>query len=242
MAKCFFITFALCCIYLYMLAFRRFLFLFVDFLVKDVALVGFHSSLTFLYLLFLKRFAAALFVFNFGIFMSSFSSFSLFLFTQKHNQALFLPPWPAYRLLRYQKASQRNHPGYDWLVVHVTHLTTTEPQGNLYFVTLLQELACCLRLRIHIVLVDVRREAHFLNLNYLLLLFGLFFFAGHLIPIFSVINNLANRRIGIRCDKHQIQLFFSRHTKSFLRIHNSDLLSLTSDQSDLSVADLTVDH
>ena len=50
----------------------------------------------------------------------------------------------------------------------MSHLTSAETKSYFYFVTLLDELSCCIYLRVQIVLINIRRQANFFDFDGLL--------------------------------------------------------------------------
>lgn len=57
----------------------------------------------------------------------------------------------------------------------MTHFTSPETDGNLYLVTVLQELDSVVELGVEIVSIDVERKTNFLGIDNLLILAGFLF-------------------------------------------------------------------
>ena len=77
------------------------------------------------------------------------------------------------------------------------HFTATKPQGHVHLVAFLQELAHRPHLHTVIIVVDVGTQLDFLDLDYLLLLPRLILLFLDFVFVFSIIQNLADRRIAL---------------------------------------------
>ena len=85
------------------------------------------------------------------------------------------------------------------------HFPPAKPQGNLHLVASVDEFADIAHLHLIIMFVDIGAEFDFLDVNDLLPLFG---FIGALLGLileFTVIKDLAYRRVNIRLDLYQIK-------------------------------------
>ena len=124
----------------------------------------------------------------------------------------------------------------------MAHFPAAEPQGNFDLIALLNELPGGRNLGIQVIFLNIGRQSHFLDLNDLLFLSGLFFLSGLLITIFSVIDNLAYRRLRQRSNLHQIQLCLTGKSLSFLCRYDPKLLSMYADQTNFLIPDLFIHH
>src|SRR3546814_15384141 len=77
------------------------------------------------------------------------------------------------------------------------HLAAAEAHGHLDLVAFLDEAAGVPHLDVVIVVVDVRTELDLLDIDDLLLLARLVLLLLDLVFVFSVVQNFANRRLGI---------------------------------------------
>ena len=97
------------------------------------------------------------------------------------------------------------------------HLTAAEPDGNLYAVAGSKELLGLVYLGIKIVGINVQGKPGLL------------------------IHNTANRRLRLRRDLHEIQVFFLRQIKGIAGGHDPQLLTIGADHTDFLITDLFID-
>src|SRR5712691_11725584 len=125
--------------------------------------------------------------------------------------------------------------------LRVCDLSAPEHQRHLYLVSVLQELPRVTGLRHEVVLFDSRPVLHFLQVNDVLLLFGL---ARHLRLLefeFPVVHDAGHGWPRHWCNLHEIQSLLDRGRQSSFDIHDSELRSIGSYDSDGTDADLFID-
>ena len=84
-----------------------------------------------------------------------------------------------------------------------------------------------------IVLIGSRTKLNFFNRDDDLFLFGLVRFLFGLVLELAKVNDLANRRFGIRRDFHQVHSLFARQANRVSRIHDAELLAVIGDHAHL---------
>ena len=104
-----------------------------------------------------------------------------------------------------------------------------------------QELGRLVQLGVEVVGVNVEREAGLFDFDHLLVLLGFLLLLLLFKTVLAVIQHLAHRRNGLRCDLDQIQPGVLSSAHGHLNGHNALLLAVCTDQTDLTVTDLTVD-
>src|SRR5437868_7694382 len=125
--------------------------------------------------------------------------------------------------------------------LRVGDLPTAKHQRHLHLVSLLKELARVASLGHEVVLFDARAVLHFLEVNDVLLLFGLASHLGLLELELPVIHDAGHGRPRHWCNFHQIQSLLDRRGKRGFDIHDAKLRAIGSDYSDRTDADLFVD-
>lgn len=115
------------------------------------------------------------------------------------------------------------------------HLASSELYHYTYSVSVGEEAARMINLGIEVVGVDEAGELNLLDLDRLLLLLGFFFFLISLEAVFSVIHDLANRRIGLCAHKYEIEIAAVRSLKSLRKRHYSELLAIVGYDADVLV-------
>jgi hypothetical protein len=90
----------------------------------------------------------------------------------------------------------------------VRHFTTAEAQGDLHLVAFFEEAGHGLGLHLVVVDVDVRAELDLLELDHLLPLARLVLLLLLLELELAIVQDLADGRIGVRNDFHQVQASF----------------------------------
>ena len=79
------------------------------------------------------------------------------------------------------------------------------------------------------------------DFDHLLVLLGFLLLLLLFKTVLAVIQHLAHRRNSLRCDLDQIQTSIFSSAHGHLNGHNALLLAVCTDQTDLTVTDLTVD-
>jgi len=120
------------------------------------------------------------------------------------------------------------------------HFAAAEAQGHFDLVALVEESPHRAHLHLVIVIVDHRPEFDFLDLDDFLLFSGFGRFLLRLIFVLADIQNLADGRIGIRGDLHEIEPGLNRFLKGALDIDDAVIGSVLVDQLYLADADLLV--
>src|SRR6478752_641655 len=82
-------------------------------------------------------------------------------------------------------------------------------------------------------LFGLRTKLNFFDLDHRLLLFSKLFLFLFLILELAIINDLADGRLRIRRNLHEIQALFFSHLQSFIGRHNSYLIAFFINQADL---------
>jgi hypothetical protein len=121
--------------------------------------------------------------------------------------------------------------------IRVRHFAPTEHHRHFDLVALLQELRGLPALRREIVIIDLGTNAHFLELDDVLVLARFALLAALFVPELAVIHQAANRRNRIRRDFHQIEPARASHFQSVASRDDPDLLTLFVDQANFSDAD-----
>ena len=80
----------------------------------------------------------------------------------------------------------------------MAHFPSAEADGNLDLVAVLQKALCVTQLGVEVVGIDVERQTDFLDFDDALVLAGFLFPFGLLETELAVIDNLANRGLGLR--------------------------------------------
>ena len=125
--------------------------------------------------------------------------------------------------------------------VLVRHLAATEAQGDLDLVTFLKELEDRAHLDLVVMLVGIRAEFDFLDLDDLLLLARFGFALLGLVFVFAEIHDLADRGFSIGRDLDKIKTRFFGHYKGPLGRHDAHVLTICADQPDFGGADTFID-
>jgi len=115
----------------------------------------------------------------------------------------------------------------------VRHLAAAEPDRGLYFVAFSEPLARMLHAIAVIVLVGAGAKLNFLDGDDNLFLFRLVrFLLGEVLKL-AIVDDLANRRVSIRCDLDQIHASFSRGPNCVARVHDAEFFTVFSDYAHL---------
>jgi len=122
----------------------------------------------------------------------------------------------------------------------VGHLTTAEPQRDLYLVTIVQKLEHVTHFDLIVIGICVRSELDLFDLDDLLLFAGFRFALLGLVFEFAEIHDLAHGRIGIGRDLDQVQTRFLGHFHGATGRDNPDVFAVGTNQADFVRADIFV--
>lgn len=109
--------------------------------------------------------------------------------------------------------------------LRVCIFSTTEKNGEFDLIPIVQKFGGALALGLEIVIIDLRADAHFLQLNNVLILARFAFLPALLIAELAVIHEPTNRRNCVRRNLDKIQTTFTRHFKRITSLNNTDLIS-----------------
>ncbi len=121
------------------------------------------------------------------------------------------------------------------------HFTAAEADGHLEFVPGLQEFDGLVDLGIEVVFVDFQRQTHLFEFDGVLVFTGFLFALGLLEFVLAVVHDLTHRRLCLRCDFDQVQVFLFGNGQSFSGRHDPELFAVGGNDSDFLVADGPVD-
>ena len=122
------------------------------------------------------------------------------------------------------------------------NLTAAETDRHLDLVAILQELRSGLEFHFYVVILDGRRQANFLDVDDLLILSNLALALGLLEAVLSVVHDLADGRLGRRCNLDQIQLPLLCQLERCAGEHDTQLFTVLIDHANLSIANLLINH
>jgi len=122
----------------------------------------------------------------------------------------------------------------------VSHFAAAETDGDLYFVSVLEEAVGVVYLGVEIIGVDVEGKSDLLGLDDLLVLPVLLLLLGLLETELTVVHYLADGRSGLRSDLDEIKIPFGGEYESLSGRHYAELVSVGADETDLTVADLLI--
>ena len=130
------------------------------------------------------------------------------------------------------------HPVPDILMCH---LTSTETQGDLAFITIFQELDDVAELDVVVTFIGPWAELDFLDGNHFLLQLGFmgFFLLG--IPELAIVHKTADRRTGSRGHLNDIDIRLLSQSECFPQGHDTNLLIVNADKADFLGGNLAVD-
>ena len=121
------------------------------------------------------------------------------------------------------------------------HFTTPETNADLNTVAVLQELLRTLDLGIEVVGVDAGAHPDLLDLHDLLILLGFLFPLFLIEAEFGIVHDLADRGDSIGRDLYKVKTLFLRQLVSFVGRHNTQLGTVSADQSDLFIPDFFIE-
>jgi hypothetical protein len=104
-----------------------------------------------------------------------------------------------------------------------------------------EELAGFAQLRLQVVLVDLRTNAHFLDDDRVLLLSGVVLLLLGQVLVLAIVQDLADGRARFGGDFDQVELLFLGDRQSVVGVNDSELVSVLVDQADLPDANVVVD-
>src|SRR5207248_11409782 len=116
-----------------------------------------------------------------------------------------------------------------------------KPDRRFNFIAPLQPVARMLHAIAVIMGVGAGAKLNFLDRDDYLLLFRLVCFLLRFILKLSEVDDLANRRLGVRRDLNQVHAFFARSANCFASLHHAELLAIVTDDAHLRHADAFVD-
>ena len=119
--------------------------------------------------------------------------------------------------------------------------TSPEKYGRLDLVALLQESDDVILLEFVIVIIRVGSKLHFLDRDVFLVLLGLVKLLVHLVKVFAIIHDPANRGLCSWRYLDQVQAPLLGNFQCLLRGHDSELLVLVVNDADLARSDSPVD-
>src|SRR5688572_28088002 len=122
----------------------------------------------------------------------------------------------------------------------VAHFAATEADVDLDLVALFQEAAHVAQLDLVVALVSHRTELEFLDLDLLGLLFRLVGLLLLLEAELAEVHDLADRRIGVGLDLHEIQPLVLGHAQRFVAREHADHLAFAADHAHARDADFLI--
>ena len=125
--------------------------------------------------------------------------------------------------------------------ISMCDLSPTENDRDLDFVAVIKELSDGARLEFQVVVIDLRPQAHALELGDLLILLGFPLLLCLLILELAVIKDTADRGNGRRSNFHQIHAGFARLAQCIINSHDAQLLTFWPDEAYISGTDAFVD-
>ena len=92
----------------------------------------------------------------------------------------------------------------------MTHLSAAETDGNLDLVSVVEETDRMISFRLEVVGINVERQTDLFDFNYALVLFRFFFTLCLFETVFTVIDDFAYGRRGLRGNLYEVKIFLSR--------------------------------
>jgi hypothetical protein len=121
------------------------------------------------------------------------------------------------------------------------HLATTEQNGQFDLIAAIKELCRLTPLGFQIVIIDLRSDPDFLELNHVLVLPRFPFLPALFIPEFPIVHEPADGRDGVWRDLDEVKTSLASHLQGFKGRNDADLLALVVDQPDFSDANPLID-
>ena len=106
---------------------------------------------------------------------------------------------------------------------------------------MLDEFDRIIELSVKVMGIDVERKTNLFDFNGMLILSGFFFSFCLLKAIFSVVHDLADRRIALGSNLDEIEIFLLCDRECLFRGHDTELLTVRANNSQFLVADFFVD-
>src|SRR6266508_18384 len=125
--------------------------------------------------------------------------------------------------------------------LRVGHLPSAEHDRDLDLVALLEEPLDVALLGLVVVRVDLGPHLHFLEHHEALLAPGLLGLDGLLVLVLRVVHQLADRRLGERCDLDEVEVELVGHALGGHGVHDAELLSVGTHDPDMGGPDPVVD-
>ena len=125
--------------------------------------------------------------------------------------------------------------------VRVGHLAAAEEDGELDLVPGVEELRGLSSLGLQVVVVDLRPDADFFQLDDVLMLAGLALLAALFVAVLAVVHEPADRRHGIWRNLDQVEPALARHLERIECRDDAHLLAVFIDEPDLADPDALVD-
>jgi len=125
--------------------------------------------------------------------------------------------------------------------IRMRHLSTTEQDSELDLIASVEEPRRLSPLRLQVVVVDLRPDAHLFQLDNVLIAARLTIFPALLIAKFAVIHQSTDGRNGIRRNLDQIEAPLTRHLERVERQNDANLPALLIDEPNLAEPDALID-
>lgn len=125
--------------------------------------------------------------------------------------------------------------------VGVSHFATAEQDRKLNFIPGVEELGRLSPFRLEVVVVDLRPDANFFQLDDVLIPTRLALLAALLVPVLAVIHQPADRRHGVGCYLDEVEPSLTRHLERIKGRNDANLLALFVNEPNLANADALVD-
>ena len=123
----------------------------------------------------------------------------------------------------------------------MSHLAASEHDGDLDARALLEEAQDVTLLGLVIAHIDLGSELHFLDFDLGLVLTSLLGLHGLLVLELAVIHDLANRRIRVGSDLHQVKVLVIGDALRITCVEQTELRSIDADKTNARGANLIVD-
>ncbi len=125
--------------------------------------------------------------------------------------------------------------------LRMRHLPASETDRYFDLISVLQKLFGLIEPDVEIVNTDTNAELQFFCFHNTLIFTGLFFTFGLLKPVFAVVHDTADRRIGLRSDLDEVKAFIQGDFLRVLNGHNAKLGTVLINEADFTVLDCLVD-
>jgi hypothetical protein len=125
--------------------------------------------------------------------------------------------------------------------IRMRHLPSAEQYGQFHFVAGIEKLGGLSAFRFQIVIVDLRTNSNFLQLDDVLVPARLTLLTALLISELAVVHESGDRRNCVGSDLDKIQPTFAGHLERFSRLHDPDLFAGLVDEANLPNPDPLID-